>query len=242
MTIGKSFKIQCGPILGLFVLHLTAYSLPAFGQGFSLGADFVSRYVWRGTDFGEAASIQPALSYAASGFEVGTWASYAIDPDAAVVNEHDVWIGYTIETSSAGSISFGVTDYYFPAPGGVGFFEFDGDGEGAHWLEPYAAYTLPGSVPLTLYGAAFLHNDPDRSLYLQASLPVKIDGVEVGLTAGAVGARSDLYGTDGFSFVNLALSVSKPVIITDQFALPISVAYILNPEAERSYLVFGISL
>ena len=242
MNIGKSFRIQLRPIVGLFVLHLTAYPLPAFGQGFSLGADFVSRYVWRGTDFGEAASIQPALSYSAAGFEVGTWASYAIDPDAASVNEHDIWMGYTIETTGAGSISLGVTDYYFPAPDGVGFFEFDGDGEGAHWIEPYVSYTLPGSAPLTLYGAAFVHNDPDRSVYLQASLPVQIDGVEVGITAGAVAGESDLYGTDGFSFVNLALSVSKPVTITDQFALPISVAYILNPDAERSYLVFGISL
>lgn len=242
MNKDNHFKIHLGVSPCALAILLLALVTPVSGQQFSVGADFVSRYVWRGTDFGEAASIQPAFSLSSSGFEVGTWASYAIVPDAAAVNEHDVWIGYTIETSSAGSFTFGVTDYYFPTPEGVGFFEFDGDGQGAHWIEPYAGYTLPGSIPISLYGAVFYHNDPDHSLYVQASLPIEIDGVEVGLTAGAVGAQSGLYGTEDFTFVNLALSVAKPITITEQFALPMSVTYILNPDAERSYLVFGISL
>lgn len=242
MNIHKTSRIHQIALTGAVTALLSLVSVPAVAQQFSVGADFVSRYVFRGTDFGEAASIQPAFSFSSGGVEIGTWASYAIVPDAAAVNEHDVWIGYTYETASAGSISFGVTDYYFPTPDGVGFFEFDGDGRGAHWIEPYVSYTFPGSIPVSLYSAVFYHNDPDHSLYMQASLPIQIDGVEVGLTAGAVGAQSDLYGTEGLSFVNLALSVSKPITITEQFSLPISVAYILNPDAERSYLVFGISL
>jgi hypothetical protein len=165
-----------------------------------------------------------------------------MDPDAAGVNEHDLWVGYSVEIPDAGSFSVGVTDYYFPSPDGLGFFEFDGDGEGAHWIEPYISYSASGSLPVTVYAGMFVHNDPDNSLYVEVSLPAKVDGVELGLTAGAVAGENALYGTDNAALVNLGFTVSKSVPVTDRFSLPISVAYILNPDSERSYLVFGLSL
>lgn len=242
MNQGDFLRIRSG-LFGLAtLLFFLQAEKPAAAQHFSIGADFVSRYVWRGTDYGEAASIQPVLSFSGGGFEVGTWASYAIDPEAAGVNEHDLWMGYTVETGGAGSVSFGVTDYYFPSPDGAGFFDFDGDGDGAHWVEPFASYTAPGSVPVTLYGAVFAHNDPDNSVYLEAAAPIRVDGVVLGLTAGVVAGKSELYGTDGAAIVNLGISASKEIPLTEQFSLPISVTYILNPDAERSFLVFGITL
>ena len=63
---------------------------PVLAQELSLGADMVSRYVWRGTDFGQSASIQPDLAYTFGGFEIGTWASYAVNPAASGVNDHDI--------------------------------------------------------------------------------------------------------------------------------------------------------
>ncbi len=230
------------PLLLLFMLAGAAF-LPAVlhAQSFNLGADLMSRYIWRGADFGESASVQPTLSFSAAGFEIGSWASYSFTADGAGANEHDLWLAYTVETAASGSFSIGVTDYYFPAPGSTDFFDFAGDGEGAHWIEPYLSYTGPASFPITLSGAAFVHNDPDNSVYLQASYPFKVDGVELGFTAGAVANQSAFYGTEGFAVVNLGLSASRSIPITDAFALPLSVAYILNPDMERSYLVFGLS-
>lgn len=69
-------------------------------------------------------------------------------------------MGYLFVTG-AGSFSFGVTDYYFPTAG-VGFFEFDGDGRCAHWIEPFLGYSGPASFPISLYGGVFIHNDPDN--------------------------------------------------------------------------------
>ena len=83
-------------------------------QHFGLGTELVSRYVWRGTDYGESASLQPSLTFEAAGFEIGTWASYSITSDGADANEHDVWVGYALDTGSGSTISVGVTDYYFP--------------------------------------------------------------------------------------------------------------------------------
>ena len=233
------FRFKFAMLLFSLIFLTAGVSL---AQSFSLGADMVSRYVWRGTDFGESASVQPSLSFSQGGFEIGTWASYSFSPDGASANEHDIWIGYTVEAGTVGSFSFGVTDYYFPAPGGSDFVDLSGEGEGSHWIEPYVSYTGPEKFPLTLSGALFAHNDPDNSLYLQASLPIKVDGVELGLTAGAVGGESAFYGTDGFAFVNLGLAASKEIPITETFGLPINVAYILNPDTERSFLVFGFGL
>ena len=226
----------------IVLIALLALPLSASAQSFTLGSDVVSRYVWRGADFGESLSLQPGLSFAAGGLEIGSWASYSIAPEGAAANEHDLWVSYTVSTPSSGSFSLGVTDYYFPAPGGPGFFDFTGEGNGAHWIEPFVSYSGPETFPVTLYAAAFVHNDPDNSLYLEASLPFSADGVDLGLTFGAVTAESAFYGTDGFSLVNLGLSAARSVPLTDRFSIPVSVSYILNPASERTFLVFGISL
>ncbi len=220
-------------------LFALLFVLPAAAQEFNLGADLMSRYVWRGTDFGDSFSIQPTLAFSQGGLEVGTWASYAVSPEAADVNEHDLWIGYGIETAS-GTFGFGVTDYYFPNAG-IQFFDFSDNGEGAHWIEPYLSYTGPASFPVSLYAGYFVYNDPDNSLYLEASIPFKVDGVDLAFTTGASGGQSALYGTDKFGIVQVALAASKSVKLTEQFALPLSVSYIVNPYMEKSYLVFGVS-
>lgn len=213
----------------------------AIAQEFSLGSDVTSRYVWRGTDFGESVSIQPALSFSYGGLEIGSWASYSLAADGSSANEHDLWISYGFETESAGSFAVGVTDYYFPSPGGVGFFDFSGDGEGAHWIEPFAAYSGPEAFPISLYASLFAHNDPDNSAYIEASYGFGTGDVELGLTVGAVTGESSFYGTDGFSVVNIGLSASRDVPLTDRFSIPVSVSYILNPDTERTFLVFGLS-
>jgi hypothetical protein len=41
--------------------------------------------------------------------------------------------------------------------------------------------------------------------------------------------------------VNLGLTASKEMELTDKFSIPVSVSYILNPETERTFLVFGVS-
>lgn len=204
------------------------------------GADIVSRYVWRGTDFGESASIQPYLSVGSGGFEIGTWGSFAVDPASANANEHDLWISYSVESSS-GTFSFGATDYYFPNAG-VGFFDFSDNGEGAHQIEPYVGYSGPESFPISLSVRMFTYNEPDNSVYLAAGYPWAVDGVDLTASIGTSAGESVMYGTDTFGVVHLALGVSKDIPLTEQFALPIGVSYILNPYAERSYLVFGISL
>ena len=230
----------------LAVLTLT---LPAssFAQSFSLGADMVSRYIWRGVDFGESFSIQPALEFAAGDLAIGSWASYSISMDGAGANEHDLYLSYGF-----GPVSLGVTDYYFPGPGNLPFSNFEGCTEygdpddpcGAHFFELNAGFGGTETFPLTISANIFFYNDPDNSIYLELGYPFTVEDVDLGFALGIVPQESAFYGTGAFGVTVLGLSAAKEIPITDTFSLPISVSYILNPtpDAERSFLVFGLSL
>ena len=212
----------------------------AYAQGFTIGADLVSRYVWRGFEFGESASIQPSLAYGFGGTEIGTWASYSLVPDGGLANEHDLWLSHTI-VAGGSSVTLGLTSYYFPNAG-ADIFDLDGGGEGAHYVEPFVSYEGDSSFPIRLSVAAIVYNDPNHSAYLEAGYPFEVAGTELEMTVGFIPAASGFYGTESAAFTNLSLSASRNLPISDQFALPLFVTYTLNPYAERSYLVFGVSI
>src|SRR5690625_7567021 len=101
-------RISSVYILVFLVAALCATDAEA--QRFNVGADIVSRYVWRGTDFGGSVSIQPTLSFSAGGVEAGTWGSYAASPQSAAFNEHDLRVGYVLAAARSRPFSIGVSD------------------------------------------------------------------------------------------------------------------------------------
>lgn len=232
-------KLLVGLVAGASVI-----GAPAHGQTFSLGADIVSRYVWRGIDFGESMSVQPSLTISsAGGFSLGAWASYSISASGAGANESDLSMSYAV-----GAFTFGVNDYYFPGPQ-PGYGE---EGEEPNWgffntrahtWEPFVSYS--GQVEL-LAGLANSFVDEGESrenaLYVELGIPFEVEGVDVSLHGGVVGGESSFYGTSGAALVNVGITGSKAIEITDTFEVPASVAYIVNPSTQRSFLVFGISL
>ena len=232
----KHFFLRTFMMLAL----LASTPLLTNAQSIGFGADFYNRYIWRGYDFGDSFSIQPGLAFTAGSFELGTWGSYSISADGADANEHDLYATYSFGLGSTTSLALTVTDYYFPTDSD--WLNFDGDGEGAHWIELMGALTLPESFPVTLTAAFMVHNDPDNSLYLEGALPFSMGDVELGLTLGLVAGMSEFYGVESTSLVNMGLSASKDLQITEQFSLPLSAAYIMNPTTEKTYLVFGFSL
>lgn len=228
--------------LSLILLGLLVTAVPATAQ-VSIGVDLMSRYIWRGYDFGESASIQPTLEYSTGPLTIGSWAAYSISSDGAGATEHDLYVSFT-----AGAFTAGLTDYYFPVPSSIAsdntaqFFNFDDGGEGAHHLEPFVSFAGPEAAPVTLTAAIVAYNDPDHSVYLEASYPFVVQDVSLSVTAGMTPASSTFYRTNKAGLINLGLSASEAIPITDRFSLPISVSYIMNPYAERTFLVFGLSL
>ena len=90
-------------------LVLTLATTKSYAQ-LDFGSDVVSRYIWRGWDFGNAVSVQPWMAYASGGFEIGAWSSWAIDAPGA--NENDLYVSYSTET-------FGITITYYYFPGSM---------------------------------------------------------------------------------------------------------------------------
>ena len=61
---------------GIFALTFAVLAaVPATAVEFDIGADVVSRYVWRGTDFGNSPAIQPSMSasFRDGQLELGYW-------------------------------------------------------------------------------------------------------------------------------------------------------------------------
>ena len=221
--------------LPAFLVACLAFASPLWGQSVSVGADVVSRYVWRGVDFGESMAVQPAVTFGAGGLEFGAWGSYSISRSGASANENDLWATYTVAASSGLSVSFGFTDYYFPAPDAS-----DGFGSGdAHTLEVSLGVSGPETFPVTLFGGVLADGG---DLYVEAGVPFAVSDVDVALHMGFVGGESDFYGTDGAALVNMGVTASKGLQVTETFEVPVMVAWILNPDQDRAHLVFGFSI
>lgn len=228
----------------VFLLPLIALCLgvlppaPVQAQSFDLGATLTNRYVWRGLDFGDAAAVQPSLSFSQAGLTIGAWGSFEMSPQAgSAVNENDLYASYAVQTS-AGTFSVSVTDFYFTNPGSD-FFDYSDDG--SHVIEPGIGYSglVSLSASLNVHGA-------DREVWLEVSYPFTVEEVDLALALGGTpNDGSGYYGTDAdtdAAITKLSLSASKSIEITDSFSLPLRASYYVNPYLARSYFLFGISL
>lgn len=216
------------------ILLISSISLNA--QSVSGGADFVSRYVWRGLDFGNTFSIQPSLAVSAGDFEAGFWGSYPlVGIGGGGSEEMDLYLGYSIS-----DFSIMVTDYYFPTAGGkYGNF----DDPGSHTIEVGLSYGGSESFPISLAAFMNVYNDDDNTVYFEAGYSTEVE--EVGLdffVGGTPGGDGGYYGTTEFNLINIGITASKDVKITEDFSLPVFSSYVLNPNLEVGYLIFGFSL
>lgn len=223
-------SIYC--IVALFILNLTNL----YGQ-LSIGTDIKSRYNWRGMDFGASPCFQPSMTYTYDILSVGVWGSYSFQGGG--FSENDFWASVDIPLS-AGKVTVILTDYTFPSSG-IRLGNID-DGTGAHTLEIGAGYTGPENVPISVRGYVNVYNDNDKSAYVECSYPLTLGGASITATLGATLYESAAYGTNGFSIINISLTSSKCVEITEKYSLPVSVGFILNPAWEQASIVFGVSL
>lgn len=211
-------------------------------------ADLVTRYNWRGLDFGNAFSVQPALKCQTGGWKAGFWGSYSSEFD-----EIDTWTSYTVGTPNAGSFTALITDYYFPSAG-ERYFNFndydDPDGAGAHLVELGLSWSGPSAFPITLSGYMNVYNEAGNCAYFQADYTAKVQDVDVAVFIGATPGSTEnpiFYGSaerpaDDLQVINIGLKATRKIALSEGHDLPLSVAFVLNPQQEISYLILAISL
>lgn len=195
------------------------------------GADVVSSYVWRGTQFGTGPAIQPwfTLPTITDGLELGAWGSFAVAGGDHQIYEFDLYATYDF-----GPVALTVTNYTFPQANGVyeeGSGLFDGD------LEVAASGSV-GPVGLTVGYFTDL-----GAMYVEAGVTVAGIDIAVGYGSDDDAEAADFYaaGEDESGLVNVSLGGSKEIKITEDYSLPVFGSFVYNPTAEAAYMVFGFS-
>lgn len=202
-----------------------------------LAIDVATRYVWRGADFGNSPSLQPSFYLSASGFEIGSWAAYSISAEesATAVDEHDIWVSYSHELAEGHSLSLTATDYFFPSAPDSEYLDYKEGG--SHSLEASLGY----SGILNASAAWMFHNDSDNSVYWRLGYPFAIQQIELEAFTGGTLQKSGLYGTRSFEATEVGLSLAKDIVVNNQFSIPFTVNFIVNPIIQKSYLVASMS-
>lgn len=230
----------------------------------NVGADLVSRYVWRGQDYGNSVAIQPTLALDAFGFSLGAWGSYAfsrytywIDDTTSVqdtYSEVDLFLSYNYKY-----FTLMLTDYYAPAPldtlPGANYFNWNSSTTW-HTLELALIIDGPENFPMEfiastliygadkgkdstgVYGAGTANN---FSTYFELSYQFDVKGFEIKPFIGGIPFGSSWYGPKA-GINNAGVSVRKEIPVSKKFSLPVESNLVFNPLSKKVFLVFMISL
>jgi len=232
---------------------------------FNFGADLMSRYIWRGTDYGNSPAIQPNLNFSVGGFSIGAWGSYSFTGHKVQINdttsihagnyaEFDLYISYTYKW-----FTLMVFDFFIPNPIDpnykVRYFDYRNSSTG-HGLELSLAFNGTEKVPLQIlvgtliYGADKnqdssgvygLGTKNNFSTYIEASYKFNVVGIELKPFIGGIPFGSSWYGPCA-GIVNLGLTAKKSIPVTRDFNIPVQASLITNPQAQSIFFVFGLSL
>jgi len=235
----------------------------------SIGADIMSRYIWRGTEFGGGSpSIQPSLALSFKNLEIGVWGAYSTGGINAS-QEVDLYLDYTFLNDM---ITVIFTDYYFPSDT-ANYNYFGYDKKTGHIGELGLMFNGTEKIPISfsayvnLFGndAQTLGDNPNDtttfnlntgiqySNYFELAYNNTIKNIDLSIFLGFTfsnpkekDTNSGFIGEAGFygnepGIVNLGITASKSIKITDSYSLPITASLITNPQAKKIFLVFGIS-
>jgi len=213
---------------------------------------FQSRYIWRGLPLGGAyPSIQPTLELNKSKFTLGAFGAFStsgIIPNQEV----DLYASYTFLKDM---FTFTVTDYFFPTDTvKYNYFNYDKKSTG-HVFETSLKFNGTDKIPFTLLIATNVHGNDARkangditySTYVELGYTKKVKettlNVFIGSSLNTPGNdMPGYYATTKSGIINLGLTASKDIVITDKFSLPVSTSLIFNPDAKKIFFVFGFTL
>ena len=190
----------------------------------STGMDLYSTYVWRGVAY-SGPSWQPYVDLAVGDLTIGAWGSQGYDG----FQEMDLYISYSL-----GDLSAGLTSYYYP---GSNWTE-----EGSQAYEVNLGYSL-GSISI---GANYILNEAADAgsaggdMYFELGYSGSAADIFVGAGNGWHSLDTDP-DEDEFAPVNIGITKSKDIVITESFSIPLTGAVIYNPNTEQLYILAGIS-
>ena len=171
--------------------------------------------------------VQPTIKYVNGGFTVGAWGSYSLS-STTTATEADLFMTYAFKCG----FSLTATDYYFPAePGSTGRYTNYGK---AHIFEISPGYTVGRFSIVGNYAFANAHDD----IYVEAGYAFK----SVNFFVGGGNWMYTKNANSDFNVVNLGISTTKTITISDKFSIPLTGKVILNPDKDQIFFVFGFTI
>jgi hypothetical protein len=220
----------------------------------NISTDFVSRYVWRGVDYGKAPSIQPTFSLTTGGFEIGVSGAFSTNRS---YYELDPYVKYTLKNFTLTFTDYFVNDNALD-PNHTSYFNYD-EWTTNHVFEGSLQYKGPDKFPISILVATFFYgNDPKvkvdttnpssivtttsqyYSTYIELGYSVKYRHKSFDLFLGMT-PEAGFYGNT-FGMVNAGITAYRNIDISNKFSLPVKASIIANPQARNLFLVFGFTL
>lgn len=209
---------------------------------FSLDLELVSRYVWRGSEYGEGATFFPKLTYTNGGFNVYALGCTGLNGDYKEVNLGLQYklkdLTMTLANSYATSRSGQSDEYLNFSPKTT-----------RHSLDLRLMYE-PNQLPFWFFGSCFVYGN-DRLVdgrqayssylelgYRKSFLPHQTFSLALGATPNK-SFYTNYKQSAGFVNVTLQYAVGLQL---GKINLPVSVAYTVNPQREKSYVYLSLTL
>lgn len=228
-------------LLAAVALLAAAPAVKAQGFETQIGADIVSRYVWRGMSLGDV-SVQPTLGVSAWGLSLSAWGNMGLS-NPADAKELDLTLAYSV-----GGFNMGITDYWTTvgADPENRYFSYTRGGTN-HVFEANVGYDF-GVLAIQWY-TNFAGNDyrgengrQAFGSYAELSVPFSLGGADWSFAAGVVPFASDYYGVGRFALTNLSLTATREIPFSERFSLPVFATLAANPYARQAFFLVGITL
>jgi hypothetical protein len=205
-------------------------------------ASFQNRHIWRGSLTCSAWNIQPTINLSKNNFLIGAWSAYTVDNSYAEV---DLYISYSI-----GRLNIAVLDYFCPNETAAfnRLFDFN-QRTTQHTVDVTLTYEISKKFPLSLMASTLVYGDDLNpktgknyfSTYVEASyIWTKKPKHQIETSIGFTPFEG--YYASSLNVVNIGLSITKNLAITESFQLPVFGKLIVNPYSENIYFVFGLSI
>jgi outer membrane scaffolding protein for murein synthesis (MipA/OmpV family) len=218
-------KSKAALCVAAVVLGLSTVSLAEGDVSVGLGADFMSKYVWRGQNLVDDWVFQPSVSASYKGLTGSIWGNLDMTDEndrSGEFTEVDYSVDYSGSVSGVDVLGYSIGAIYYDFPGS--------DVSGTTELYWGFSLDVPASPSITVY------HDVDEADGIYASLGVShsieaTEKIPVGIDLGAtVGWGNKKYnefywGTDGSELNDLVLSVGFPFEVAGVSVTP-SVSYI----------------
>jgi len=217
-------------LLGASAAILAALSAPTAAQAgeisWSLGADLVSDYVFRGVSLADTA-VQTGVEAGMGDFYAGAWFSTGLgDTSIAAGDELDLYAGYGLTLSDTISADVGVTYYHYPQGGGL--FAEKGGAAGTYEVYGGLAFDVPLAPSVYAYYDLTLEAFTAEG-GISHSIPAgEAASFDLGLSVGLVDG-------DGFSYEYGSASAALSKSITDNASAYVGVNYTMNSDDALNY-------